>query len=85
MTREQIVELKEIESQIKALESKANAIKDAMKKEMGADELKEVDGFKVHYTVVITTKLDGKKLKAELPDLWNKYSKEDITRRFSIT
>ena len=85
MTKEQILELKDIEAQIDALKKKADALKDAMKAERGNDEHREVEGFKVNYTIVISTTLDSKRLKSELPDLWNKYSKEGITRRFSIT
>lgn len=85
MTKAQILELKDIEAQIKVLQGKADAIKDAMKAEMGNEEHVVVDGFKVNYTIVISTTLDSKKLKSELPDLWNKYKKEGITRRFSIT
>jgi len=85
MTRGQILELKDIEARIKALQAQADKIKDEMKAEMGNDEHREVDGFTVNYTIVISTTLDSKKLKNELPDLWNKYSKEGITRRFSIS
>lgn len=85
MTVERITELKNIERQIKALEAEANAIKEEMKAEMGSAEHLEVGGFTVNYTIVISTRLDSKKLKAEMPSLWNKYSKEDITRRFSIS
>lgn len=85
MTVERITELKNIERQIKALEAEANAIKDELKAEMGNDEHREVGGFTVNYTIVISTTLDSKKLKAEMPSLWDKYSKEGITRRFSIT
>lgn len=85
MTREQILELKDIEAQISELKKKAEAIKDEMKAEMGNEEHIEVDGFKVNYTIVISTTLDSTKLKKELPDLWNMYKKEGITRRFSIT
>ena len=85
MTVERITELKNIEKQIKALEAEANAIKEEMKAEMGSTEHLEVGGFTVNYTIVISTRLDSKKLKAEMPSLWDKYSKEDITRRFSIS
>lgn len=85
MTKAQILELKDIEAQIAELKKKADTIKDEMKAEMGNDEHREVEGFKVNYTIVISTTLDSTKLKKELPDLWNKYSKEGITRRFSIT
>ena len=85
MTVERINELKNIEAQIKALQAQADAIKDEMKSEMGNDELREVGGFKVHYTIVITNRLDSKRMKAEAPEEDKKWLKEDIQRRFSIT
>ena len=85
MTVEKIMELKTIERHIKALQAEADAIKDEIKSEMGNDEHREVGGFTVNYTIVINTTLDSKKLKAEMPTLWDKYSREGITRRFSIT
>ena len=56
-----------------------------MKSEMGNDELREGGGFKVHYTIVITNRLDSKRMKAEAPEEYKKWLKEDIQRRFSIT
>ena len=78
MTKAQILELKDIEAQISELKKKADAIKDEMKAEMGNEEHVEVEGFKVNYTIVISTTLDSTKLKKELPDLWNKYKKEGM-------
>lgn len=85
MTKAQILELKDIEAQIAELKAKAEVIKDEIKAEMGNREHVEVEGFKVNYTIVISTTLDSTKLKKELPNLWSKYSKEGITRRFSIS
>ena len=85
MTIEKINELKALESRIKALKAEADAIKKEMQDEMGNEEHMQVGGFTVNYTIVISTTLDSTKLKKELPDLWQKYSKEGITRRFSIT
>ena len=85
MTVEKISELKTLERQIKALKAEADAIKKEMQDEMGNEEHVQVGGFTVNYTIVISTTLDSIKLKSELPDLWKKYSKEGITRRFSIT
>lgn len=85
MTVEQIRELKNIENEIKALQNKADAIKDAMKAEMGNEEHVQVGGFTVNYTITISTTLDSKKLKKEMPSLWEEYSREGITRRFSIS
>lgn len=85
MTVEQIKELKNIENEIKALQTKADAIKDAIKTEMGNEEHVTVGGFTVNYTITISTTLDSKKLKKEMPSLWKEYSREGITRRFSIS
>lgn len=85
MTVEQIRELNTLNEQIKALQRKADTIKDEMKAEMGNEEHVEVGGFTVNYTIVIKTTLDSKKLKAEMPSLWEQYKKEGIERRFSIT
>jgi predicted phage-related endonuclease len=85
MRVEQIRELKTLEEQIKALQRKADANKDEIKAEMGNEEHVEVGGFTVNYTIVISTTLDSKKLKAEMPSLWEQYKREGITRRFSIS
>ncbi len=85
MTVEQIRELKTLEEQIKSLQRKADVIKDEIKAEMGNDEHREIGGFTVNYTIVISTTLDSKKLKAEMPSLWEQYKREGITRRFSIS
>ena len=85
MTIEKINELKAIENRIKALKAEADALKKEMQDEMGNEEHMQVGGYTVNYTIVISTTLDSTKLKKELPDLWQKYSKEGITRRFSIT
>lgn len=85
MTEAKINELKALESRIKALKAEADAIKKEMQEEMGNEEHVQVGSFTVNYTIVISTTLDSTKLKKELPDLWQKYSKEGITRRFSIT
>ena len=85
MTIEKINELKALEARIKALKAEADILKKEMQEEMGNEEHVQVGGYTVNYTIVISTTLDSTKLKKELPDLWQKYSKEGITRRFSIT
>ena len=85
MTVEQIREYNNLTEQIKALQRKADAIKDEMKAEMGNDEHREVGGFTVNFPIVIKTTLDTKRIKEELPSLYEEYLKEGIERRFSIT
>lgn len=85
LTVERITELKALEAKKKELEAEIEAIKDEMKVDMGSDELREVGGFKVHYTVVISERVDSKKLKTEAPDIYKRFLSESISRRFSIT
>lgn len=85
MTVEKILELKEIERQIKELEKVAESIKDEMKAEMKSEEHVEVGGFKVNYTITVSARLDSKRLKAEMPSVYDKFITESISRRFSIT
>ena len=85
MTVENLQKLLEIEEQIKSLKNEAETIKDEIKKEMGNEEHLEIGAYNVNWTITISTSLDSTRLKKEDPELWNRYSKEGITRRFSIT
>ena len=40
--------------------------------------------FKVRYKTVESRRLDGKSLKAEMPELYERFSKAVVTRRFVI-
>lgn len=85
MTVEKIEELQRIESQIKELKTIAEMIKDEIKEEMGNEEHVSVGGYNVNYTITITTKLNTTQLKKEMPTIYEKFLKEDISRRFSVT
>ena len=52
---------------------------------MGNEEHLEIGAYNINWTITISTTLDSTRLKKEDPELWNRYSKEGITRRFSIT
>ncbi len=58
---------------------------DEIKKEMGNEEHLEIGAYNINWTITISTTLDSTRLKKEDSELWNRYSKEGITRRFSIT
>lgn len=75
--------LQEIEAQQKDLEAQAEAILTEIKVDMesrGVDELKIKD-FIVRWKEIISSRLDRKKLKAALPDVYS----QTETRRFTIT
>ena len=70
-----IVEIKE---QIKALEALEVELKSKIIEQMTGHGVKSIENDLVRITYVAPTtrqSLDSKALKAELPDVWNKYSK----------
>lgn len=71
--------IKDLEEQIKADQS---AIITVMN-DHGLDEM-NIDVFKVSYKDVSTDRLDTTALKKELPDLYGKYVKTSVSKRFLI-
>lgn len=75
-------------SKIEELKKNLDEIHNAIEGEMLKRE-KEVetttDGLKVTYKVVSTTKLDSKKLKAEMPQVAEKYSYKTEGYRLTVT
>lgn len=71
--------IKDLEEQIKADQS---AIITVMN-DHGIDEM-NIDVFKVSYKDVSTDRLDTTALKKELPDLYGKYVKTSVSKRFLI-
>lgn len=78
--------LADLESQIKALQAQAEEIKAEIKADMEADSLEEIDTgkYKVRYKIVESVRLDNKALKADLPDVYSRYSKVSQCRRFTV-
>lgn len=78
--------LADIENQIKALTAAADAIKAEIKADMEADSLEEIDTgkFKIRYKLVESMRLDSKALKADLPDVYSRYSKVSTCKRFTV-
>lgn len=81
-----VEELKELKVMAEELSAEMAALEDAIKAEMAARETEELQAglFKVRYKAVESRRLDAKSLRAELPELYEKFSKAVITRRFVI-
>lgn len=79
-------ELKELKAMADDLAAEITAIEDAIKAEMTARNTEEmtVDIFKVRWTPVTSTRLDGKALKAAAPAIYEQFTKQTTSRRFSI-
>lgn len=86
MVENRVRKLQELEAQQKALEAEAEAIKAELKaelEELKVEELK-TKNFIIRWKEVISSRLDSKALKADLPDIFKKYSKQSCTRRFTV-
>ena len=81
-----IKKLQGIEAQVKELEAQAEAIRAELKADLegkGEDE-HNTGSFVIRRKEIITSRLDSKALKAALPDVFTAYSRESISRRFTI-
>ena len=81
-----INKLQGIEAQVKELEAQAEAIRSELKADLeskGEDE-HNTGSFVIRWKEIISRRLDGKALKAALPDVFATYSRENTSRRFTI-
>lgn len=78
--------LKALEAEQKALEAEAEAIKAELKAELEALEAEEIatKNFIIRWKEVISSRLDSKLLKIELPEIYERFTKSSTTKRFTI-
>lgn len=79
-----IKELKSLQALIEEAEAEAEALKDQIKEAMGDSEELRAGDYKVTYKVVKSSRFDSKSLKAELPEIAERYTVETQYRRFAI-
>ena len=86
MIENRIKKLQAIEARREELEAVADAIRAELKaalEEKGLQELK-TKNFIVRWKEIVSSRLDGKALKAALPDVYSQFCKASTTRRFSV-
>ena len=86
MIENRIKKLQAIEAQQKELDAAADAIRAELKadlEEKGVQELK-TKNFIVRWKEIVSSRLDGKALKAALPDVYSQFCKASTPRRFSV-
>ena len=86
MIENRVKKLRAIEAQQKELEAQADAIRAELKadlEEKGVDELKPPN-FILRWKEIITARLDGKALKAALPDVYGQFCRSTCSKRFTI-
>ena len=81
-----ITKLQSIEAQMKELEAQAEVIQAEFKADLGSkgEDEHNTGSFIIRWKEIISRRLDGKALKAALPDVFATYSRESISRRFTI-
>lgn len=78
--------LKELRTEIEALQAEAAAIEDEIKADMLTREVDEmtVDVFKIRYKTVESSRFDSKSFKETHSELYNQYCKATKYRRFTV-
>ena len=82
MIENRVNKLRALEAQQKELEAQAEAIRAELKadlEEKGVDELK-TKNFILRWKEIISNRLDGKALKAALPDVYGQFCKASTSR-----
>lgn len=79
-------ELKELKTMAEELQAEINTIEDAIKAEMTARNTDEmtVDVYKIRWTEVTSSRFDTTAFKVTHKELYNQYTKQTISRRFSV-
>ena len=77
-------ELRELQRLIEEAQAEAEAIKDAIKVHMGEREELLAGEYKITWKHVTSARLDGKALKAALPEVAERFTRSTTTRRFSV-
>ena len=81
-----IMKLREIEAQQRALEEQAEQIRREIKADMETKQVEEMKAgsFVIRWKTILSSRLDGKALKAALPEIYSQYCKSSESRRFTI-
>lgn len=86
MIENRVKKLSALEEQIAQLQEQADVIKGELKadlEEKGLDELK-TKNFLIRWKEIISNRLDGKALKAALPEIYSQYCRPISSRRFTV-
>ena len=86
MIESRIKKLSALEERITQLQEQPEKIKAELKadlEEKGLDELK-TKNFLIRWKEIVSSRLDGKALKAALPEIYNQYCRPTSSRRFTV-
>lgn len=73
-----------LQAEIKELEAQLEKIKKEIQNEMGNTEELNTEKYLIKWIFVNQSKFDTKTFKAEHPDLYNIFAKDNTMRRFTV-
>lgn len=81
-----IKELRELRRMAEELQAEIDGLTDSIKAEMTARDTDTLTGsdWKVTWKTVTSSRVDGKALKAALPDVYGQFCKASTSRRFVL-
>lgn len=77
-------ELRQLQALIEEAEAEAETIRDAIKAHMGDSEAIRAGKYSITWKTIKSTRLDTAALRKALPDVAQAFTRETITRRFSV-
>ncbi len=77
-------ELRQLQALIEEATAEAEAIKDAIKAQMGDSEELRAGEYKVTWKAVTSSRLDSKALKEALPEVAQLFTRTTTSRRFCV-
>ena len=84
---EKLARLRRCRRAMDTLKQEAEAIQTEVKAELATRGVEQVETahYKVSWKTVSSTRLDTKALKAERPEIYQRYAVSSTTKRFSVT
>ena len=82
-----VTELRELRRMAEELDAEIAAVQDSIKEHMtaqGVDELRGTD-YKITWRSITSTRFDSKALRAELPEIAERFTRTTTTKRFTLT
>ena len=77
-------ELRQLQALIEEAQAEAEGIRDQIKAAMGDHEAMQAGEYKITYRTVKTVRIDTSALRRAFPGLVERFTRETVTRRFSI-
>ena len=79
-----LIQYQEASAELKAAEERKNEAESNLKLLMGSNEKAYVGKIEISWPNIVSQRLDSKRLKMDEPELYERYSNESQSRRFSV-